>query len=473
MGASELSSSSTESLSVRTAFKASRRQREFVWNAVGYHPTPEQAAIHFADLAEPGLREKWVSGGEQSGKSFSAEKELLSRLAEGPLYWLAGSDYDNCRREFEYLLADSDRLGWTLEYSFPKEGQCSIRLIGNIVVKTISLKDFHKIGKESPNGIIICEAAQVDWEAVLRCRSRVGASRGWLYPCGTMEGSLGWFGKTVKQYQLPNNDAASTFVLPSWSNIHTYPLGRNDPEILRLERLLPQDKFLERLAGVPCPTDRLIMREFSDSNVLPIQFDASRPVDLAIDPGGAFKAGAYCVLAIQERGDFVDVVDEVYLRGYVSEDIIDICKTKLWWANVKGGVIDIASKAHRTEARKDMPSDHDIWFHRAGVYLRTNPVEEASGIEVMRSFLKIDPVFQTPHLLVSPNCRGLIAECGGGVSPLHDGGAWLRDKEAWKPIDRNNHACKAMIYWLVDKRGYVRGEGVQEQNFVQSMSPFG
>jgi len=454
--------------------KASLEQRQGIFKLLGYKPTKEQEEAHFADLYDAEMREKWISGGEQSGKSFASAKETMSRcMVEGPdtegtpsIWWLAGSDYNNAKKEFEYCMEDAIKLSliWNkrehIGYSSNAGyGQCVLKLCnGAAIIKTISLKDLHRVGQESPSGIVICEAAQVNWDAVQRCRTRVAAARGWLLYSGTIEGSLGWYAQKVTEYQASNPEGAKTFFMPSWSNIHRYPEGREDSQIKHYEEILPEDIFNERFAGKPCSPSNIILREFKpEAHIGDFAFKSDLPVDLAVDPGGAFKSGAYAILVIQEWAGNIYVVDEIYLRGYVTEEIIDpIVLNKPWWKNVRGGVIDIAAKQHHTVGLREMSSDTEIWQKKTGLHLRTNKIEEAGGIDRLRTFLKIDPVTNLPHLFVNRTCKGLISEAGGGKSPIENGGPWLRDKNTGKPMDKNNHAAKALYYWLVGKYGYIR-----------------
>ena len=448
--------------------KATLEQRQLIFKKLGYIPSSEQEKMHFADIFDEVLREKWVSGGEQAGKSWCTEKEVISRcISEGDIWWFAGSDYANARKEFDYLVEDAYKLGLILQrddLSSPKQGQCLVKLLGGrVTVKTISLKDLHHIGTESPNGIAICEAAQVDFEAIQRCRSRVSAARGWILASGTLEGSLGFYPEIIREYQLPNKQGAKTFMMPSWSNISRYPGGRQDPEILRAEALFPAEVFAERYGGEPVAPSRIVVREFRGTvHVGDYPFDATLPVELCIDPGGRFKSGAYSVLAIQEWGGIVYAVDELYARGLTTEEVILHCQNQRpWWRNVKGGVIDIAGTQKQQtpfNQREENPSDWEIWRARAGLTLRYARIEEAGGIERLRTFLKVDPISQKPSLLVNHTCRGLIAECGSGKSPLPGGGPWLRDKITGKPEEKDNHSCKALYYWLVDRKGYVTVE---------------
>ncbi len=450
-----------------TGLKATLEQRRLIFEKLGYAPSPEQERMHFADLFDESLREKWVSGGEQAGKSFSTEKELISRcLIEGDIWWFAGSDYANCRKEFDYLVEDAYKLHMILQrddLSAPKQGQCLVKLLGGqITVKTISLKDLHHIGTESPSGIAICEAAQVDFEAIQRCRSRVSAARGWILASGTLEGSLGFYPELIREYQLPNKQGAKTFMMPSWSNLSRYPGGRQDPEILRAEDLFPAEVFAERYGGEPVSPSRMVIKEMRGAiHIGEYPFDPTLPVEICVDPGGRFKSGAYSVVAVQEWDGRVYCVDEVYARGLTTEEIILHCQNQRpWWKNFKGGVIDIAGTQKQTpfNEKEQKPSDWEIWRAKTGVSLRYARIEEAGGIERLRTFLKVDPISGRPSLLVNYSCKGLIAECGCGKAPLPGMGPWLRDKITGKPEEKDNHSCKAVYYWLVDRRGYVTVE---------------
>ena len=448
--------------------KATLEQRRIIFDKLKYKPTPEQERMHFADIFDDTLREKWVSGGEQAGKSFCTEKEVISRFVEGGIWWIAGSDYANARKEFDYLVEDAHALHLVLErddVSAPKQGQCIAKLFGGqVMVKTISLKDLHHIGTESPNGIAICEAAQCDFEAIQRCRSRVSAARGWILASGTLEGSLGFYPELIREYLLPNKQGARTFMMPSWSNLARYPGGRQDAEILRAEALFVPEIFAERYGGEPVTPSRMVIREFrANIHVGDYPFEPTLPVELAIDPGGRFKSGAYSILAIQEWGGIVYCIDEVYVRGLTTEEVILHCQNQRpWWKNVKGGVVDIAAtqKATPFDQREERPSDWEIWKAKTNLSLRYQRIEEAGGIERLRTFLKVDPISQKPSLLVNYSCKGLIAECGSGKSPITGMGPWLRDKVTGKPEDINNHSAKCLYYWLVDKKGFVTVETV-------------
>jgi hypothetical protein len=272
----------------------------------------------------------------------------------------------------------------------------------------------------------------------------------------------GWYAEKAKEWAISNSEMARSFNLPSWSNRAIYPKGREDEEILLLERTLPEDVFMERFAGIPCPLSQLVTKEFrNEVHIGSYPFNPELPVELAIDPG---YSGAYAVLAVQWAGEQGFVVDEIYLQGLITEEIIQLCQNKIWWKNVQGGVIDIAARQHQA-----MPAPIEIWQSLAHLRLRSGKVEVEAGIERLRSFLKVNPLTNKPMLLINNVCKGLISECGGGKSPVQNGGAWLRDKNTGKPLSRNNHSTSALIYLLVDHFGYTKRSNTFK---VSNYSPF-
>lgn len=414
-----------------------------IFDLCGYVPTEAQWVIH-----RDRSRIKEIAGGERAGKSITNAMELISRFYSGRLFWLVASDYEGTRGEWNHLLEAFERMGLLIARPTKNIDPGRMSLEGDIEIITKSAKYPQKIAVEAPDGILLCEAAQIDYETYLRLRGRLAEKRAWMSMAGTFEGSLGWYPEFFTRWQSYNIEEAKSFSLPSWSNTYIFPGGRQDPEILKLEEQTTAERFLERYAGVPCPPTGLVIKEFSNQiHVGDYSFNKDLPVRVAVDPG---YAGAHAVEAIQEWGEQIVLVDEVYLQGYVSEEIIDICKQKPWWGNVSGGAMDIAGKQHQA-----MEAPIEVWLRKAGISLQTMKVGIEDGIDLLRTYLKPNPITGKPIILINSACKGFISECGGGKSPVEGGGMWLRDKNTNKPIDKNNHATKAVIYYLVNKFGYT------------------
>jgi hypothetical protein len=415
--------------------------RDKVFELVKFTPTKGQEMI----LSSP-ARIKLVAGGERGGKSVVGSKEALLAMPLSKLIWLVSSEYDVSRTEFNYLMEDLQKIKQIITFSTSKEGSLTGTAPNGCQIVTKSAQDYQKLGMEAPDFILVCEAAQIEYEAYLRLRGRIAEKRGKMVLTGTFEGSVGWYADMFTRWQGANDEDAKSYSLPSWDNPVVYPGGRNDPEILRLEAQTPKDIFMERYAGVPCKPSGLIVSEFTNAlHVGEYPLDPEFPVELAVDPG---YAGAHVVEVCQWKSDELYIIDEIYLQGYVTEDIITICKQKPWWGYVKGGSIDIAGKQHQA-----MQAPIEVWQNH-GLNLTCQKVEVSGGIDLLRTFMKVNPLNNRVKLHADYKCKGFISECGGGKSPLYGGGPWLRDMNTGKEIDKNNHACKSIIYLLVNRFGY-------------------
>lgn len=409
------------------------------------------------DIIQCGEREILVGGGERAGKSFVSADYFNVRFWEGDLYWIAGRDYDRCHAEFEYIAQAMLALGAVKpnDIHTPQNGQWLLTLETGAVVKTWSLKDWLKVGSEAPDGIIIAEVAQITHTEYTRLCDRTAEKRGWVLGSGTYESSLGWFPELWKLYQLPAQIGRS-FSLPTWSNLRVYPGGELDPEILRLKGKYPDDYFMERFGGVPCPPSGLVFPEFRyliHVRELAIQ-DA--PIYLFIDPG---YDGAYAVEAVQLSGETVSIVDEIYEQGLVTEQIIDVVMQRPWAKLIAGGVADIAVRQHQA-----MPAVEEVWLKKAGIALSSNYVKEEEGRERLHTFLTVNPIDHQPRLFIDPKCTGILSEFGVAPNPFTNEAApykWKEDRVGHvigqHPDDKNNHGIKALIYGLVDQFGFAGG----------------
>lgn len=393
--------------------------------------------------------------------SNSAALKLLISLLQTDgrgLYWLVGAAYSETAREFEYIVEMTEAVGFKPKAS-KRVDPGTIVLGDGTRIETKSGSDPRRLSRDAPNGIIGCEASQLDLQTFERIMGRAAPKRGWVFLSGTFEkDTTGWYQQLWKAWNSGYQDRQS-FSIPSWTNEALYPGGRQDPEILRLERESSDDFFMERIEGVPVPPQGLVFGEFRpDLHVKDVRFDADEPVYIWIDPG---YAGAYAVEAVQVVGEELRVFDEVYETGLTTEDIILVCQKRYWWQNVEFGAIDIAARQHQA-----MPAPVEVWLSRTGLYLVTNKVGINDGIERMKVMLKPDPITGVPRIVISPNCRGLLSELGAHVSPITSQMApyvWKTDRSGnvvgTVPEDKNNHAVKSLIYGMWDRYGPTGAAG--------------
>lgn len=424
-----------------------REQINHILGKLEWLPTEAQEPIVYSPA-----RINFVCGGDRSGKSAVAEKYLMTRFWEGNLYWLVAADYERTRAEFEYIIEDLAKL--KLPFEATKQiDPGEIRLENKIRIATKSAKDPSRLVMEPPDGVILCEAAQLDYETYLRVRGRIAEKRGWILAAGSLEDDFGWYNETIQRGQAPNPEGLVSFVMPTWSNIRIFPGGRDDPEIKALEESSPPEWFQRRFGAVAARPRGAVFQEFN--NLIHVdtgglyEFEPSKEVYIGVDPG---YATAYAVEAVQIYDEHIYVIDEVFEHNLVTSNIITICKKRPWWNKVIGGAIDIAGTQHQ-----GMPSPIETWQQEAGIGLNVNKVPIRDGIELVKTHLLVHPVTNSPNLHINAKCQGLISEFGGCNNPISGKPAPYRWKEDSKgnivgevPEDKNNHGVKALTYLLVD-----------------------
>lgn len=446
------------------------------YQAVGFAPHREQVPILACAKGDV-----LVSGGGQSGKSLTASKWWLKQWirdlgekegkgdGEGPplRYWLVAVDYGRTRAEFDYIVGDLMKLGYPVRVTKRVDpGEIILRLPGEkqarLVIETKSAKDPKALAMYSPDGIIGCEASQLDLETYWKFQERVAASGGWIFMSGTLEGSLGWYPSTyMARLAAPGKNEAA-FSMPTPSNIHLFPGGVNDPKILKLKAGTSDDYFMERIMGQPVPPTGLVFKEFRpEVHIRPVEYVPGETVYVWNDPG---YNHANAVEAAQIINGQVRVFWEGYEKGFTTEDMISVVMQQPWWGEKdKKGAIDVAGTQHQA-----MSAPAEVWLAKAGLFMASQKVPINDGIERMKSFLKINQATGAPGIVFNPRCKGILSEFGAYPDPF-DGQTrayrWKMDKDGGivgeTPEDRWCDGVKACWYGLVDKFGYVTSEGNQ------------
>lgn len=446
--------------------RPTRAQRERLFQAVGYVPSPEQAEVHFA-VDEQGhpLRFRIVAGGEQAGKSKSAAMEAFSWSPWTELGWIVGPNFKQTRQEFTYIEQALEQIQALASVNKPERGEWSLTTRWGTLIETLSGINPEAIAGKAPDWILLVEAAQCPHEVFLRCMGRVGPKRGWLLVNGTFEGERGvWYRQLFKEWSTANRDGGRAFSLPTWSNRTLYPGGRRDPEILRLERLHGPDWFAERFAGIPSVPTGIVFRQFSyPTHVRLIERTPNPPDGLFInrqqivlpeetedqvwiDPG---YAGGYAVLFVTIWNEVVVVYDEIYKQGWTTPEMVTAAMKHPRWRYVTELVMDVAGRQHQAQK-----SPYETWRELTGLTPRTRKVSILDGIERTRVQLQPHPETGLPGLFIGTACKMTAWELSEGYRYHVDNGIVAGEK----PIDRNNHAAKALAYGLVHNFGLARRE---------------
>ena len=445
--------------------------RDIFFEKMGFIPSDEQL-----DIIDDPSRYKLVAGGVRAGKSRLAAVYLVSKILEsfyndeakaGDIYWLVAADYERTRAEFSYILQDLAKLSLLGDVTKPINPG-SITLLGldpPIQIKTKSASDYKTLAMESPKGIVACEASQIDLESFWRLQERLVESRGWLFLEGTFESSLGWYPERFIAWQsqaVQKKEDSKSFSLPTWSNKVLFPEGENDPEIEKMLRDHSDEWYKERIAGIPAPPKGRVHDMFrNQAHVQDVDYVEGETVYVWIDPGySRATESAYAVMFAQVIQGQIRIFDEIYEQEKIGPEIVGMAQMRSWWGFAdKRGAIDVAGTQHQA-----MPSQTEVWLELTGLYLEPIGVRITDGIERFNTFLKVDPISSEPNMVISPNCKGLISELGGGPNPFTGRAqvySWAMDKEGnvlgQTPRDRYNHAVKAITYGLIAEFGYARG----------------
>ena len=390
-------------------------------------------------------------------------------VREPLLYWLVGEDYSQVEAEFHYIVEDLLDLGYPIDKSnIVDPGYIKLHLPKErnprLLIETKSARDPSRLTRQRPHGILHCEPGLSTVATYERLNGRIAGVRGWLALPGTLEGSMGYYPQLLEAWASGYGDEQS-FELPSWTNLHYYPGGRNDPEILRLERESSDEYFMERIAGKRVPPKGLVIKEFrADLHVRDIQWDPEYPVYMCEDPGYGAES-AHSLIMYQYIDHQIRVFDEIYERGMITEEMIRVAQRRPWWNGKKQLVCDPHYKdqhhAQHSVSETWRRSDAEIWPED------NERIPSGPGIERFKGYFKPDPISGEPGIVISStNCPGLISELGAGLDPFDKKSfhpwKWQEDRMGQavglEPIDKYNHSSKALIYSIVFNFGFAHAQ---------------
>ncbi len=450
--------------------KGTARQRAAVLQALDARFYPRQLAI-----VKSNRRLRIVAGGERAGKSYVSAMDLVSRLPWGREFWLIGPDYYLPRAEFEYVEAALWKLGAIgskNKVSKPKDGSWSLQTKSHQLVVTRTSADVRKLAARPIDGIVLCEAGQQSYDVFLKAMGRVSEPRGFILASGTFESSFDWYASTFREWMSEQGTGEGVaYSLPTWGNSFVFPGGRQDPEILRLERLYAgvPGYFDEKCGAVPAPPLGVIFREFSYRTHLSdsVRYDPRLPVYLGIDPAHGGPS-AYAIVACQfvtspcpSEEDPIDqcrVIDILYVAGGDFDEILPIVRSRIWFPNVAGGAIDV-----------EAPDERKRWRRYLGVSLVSKKVLIQQGERRLHTFLQVIPggkrrpgsppsLGDVTHLLFAPKCSPeALKEFTQYRSPIQSP-AQLEGKPPSSVRQRRGpeHMLKALWYLLIARYGVVK-----------------
>lgn len=446
-----------------------------IWEKIGYHPTPAAATVHEGRGPDGAVVDhRLVTGGIQSGKSTITAAEVARRLPwlAGSEVWFVGPDFRQSRKECEYLIEYTRKLGLfdPRQASLPNsDAPWSFTLRQGTVVKTFSATNYRKMAGSTPGFVALVEPGQMpDAQPLQIALARAGLRGVPLFLVGTLEGSTNWYANLAARWEAGSTPNAYAWKLPTWTNTHLFPGGRYDPRILAAERdpEISRTTFLERYAGERCAPPGLVFgptahhpgfdpllhvrplrrrAPAADDSPDTLYPDSAWPLYLAIDPGWDHPYGALlCTLGGTPKTLYI--LGELYERGLTAPRMIALARAT-WgelWGQIALAVLDPASRQHHGETDY---THRDYWAAPppvgAGLAVWAEErVPIQSGTNTIRKLLELSPASHLPRLLVDPSCVKLQYEFREGYRNLID----LNGQSIGRPIDRYNDLIKPIHY---------------------------
>jgi hypothetical protein len=238
-------------------------------------------------------------------------------------------------------------------------------------------------------------------------------------------------------------------VAPSTENVHLPEgyiegmLGSYSPERIKRDIMGSFDSF-----------EGMIYSEFDRSLHVVHPFDIPDSWTRIIGHDHGFTNAAASVFgAVDEDGNII-----IYNENYQNETLIeDICKKgitpKIGKDRISGMYIDPSTKAKRNQSGGVAYSDFSTYLDNlpksVPLILANNDVR--SGIDRIKTFLKINPKTKKPRLTIFNTCTNLLEEIGeyrwAELSSNQEG--TKNQKE--EPRKYNDHAVDALRYLVISR----------------------
>lgn len=226
--------------------------KEKMFGLIGYEPhSANQWAAHNSDA-----RFRIPCCGRRWGKStFAAHEMTAAMFIPDSYYWICGPDYSLGEKEFRIVYNDIIRkldmrnIKGIKVTNNPKQGDMSIRMPWNTVLEVKSAQKKDGLVGEGLDGLIVAEAARHDrdtWEMYLE--PALSDKRGWAIFPSTPRG-YNWY---QGLWELGRDKAFPDYQswrFPTWSNSAMFPMGYEDPEMVRIRSLVSKSFWLQEYAA--------------------------------------------------------------------------------------------------------------------------------------------------------------------------------------------------------------------------------
>lgn len=440
---------------------------------VGHKPHPKQLLFHNSKA-----RFRLPCCGRRFGKSRMAGMDAQpGLLVPKSRQWIVGPTYDLAEKEFRVIW---DTMIVDLQFGGDKrvkraynkkQGTMFIEFPWQTRIECRSADHPENLVGESLDHVIMSEAAKHKKDTFERyIRAALADRRGTADFPTTPEGQ-NWFYKIWQQGQDPDFPEYDSWQFPSWDNPYVYPKGRQDPEILLIERSTTPEWFEQEIAadfnafvgkiyGAFRESEHVKKHVFRPdwSNYIAFDWGFTNPmaaVEFQVSPDDKVYVWRMWYKSYMMLDEYLEMIrntpnPEGYHLDLCFGDAADPEKTARVSAKFKSCISDSRAKSGTVDAK--------------GKRAATSGWQE--GVDLVNSFLKSRPASDTldlteaitkeelawaesqggPSLYVDHSCKDIIREFNNYRSP-DSGRAETNVREAAQPFD--DHALDALRYGLM------------------------
>jgi hypothetical protein len=423
----------------------------------GYSPHPKQALFHASKA-----RFRVPVCGRRFGKSLmGAMDEAPALMLPNRRTWIVGPTYDLAEKEFRvlwnhFIIKKKFGKSKRVKKAYNKRsGEMYIEFPWQTRVECRSADHPENLVGESLDHVIMSEAAKHKkdtWERYVQ--AALTDKRGTATFPTTPEG-FNWLYNVWQLGRNPNEPDYESWQFPSWENRVVFPEGRQDPEILRVERTTASEWFLQEYGADFSAFVGKIYGEFQESIHVPtegVKFNPAWPSYVGYDPGFT-NPFAFVFFQIDPR-DNVYVWREVYKSYHQLSELLAIIRNM---ERPEGYHLDLAFGD-----AADPAAAVEIANNLVSAYALPEAKENwREGVDMVKSFLKVQDVvtpagglvvvdeygtpLQKPRMYIDHSCTNLIREFNNYRAP--DTRPETNVRERAKAHD--DHALDALRYGLM------------------------
>ncbi len=440
----------------------SRRHRE---ERLRYYNTGSKIHLKQIDFHKDPHRNKWLFGGNRTGKTVAGAVEAVWRARGNHPYreitapqrgWVVSLDY-NVQRD----VAQKEVLRWLnpawirdIHVRAGKKDDPENAIIDFIVVESIT-------GGNSIIGFKSCDQGRAKFQGTSQhwiwfdeeppediyaeCKMRIIDTRGDIWGTMTPLQGLTWVYDTV--YINDVQDPKIKYWLMEWADNPWL----SPEEIAQLEATMSEDEREARQYGKFVAMSGLVYKEFNEDIHVIEPFAVPREWynNISIDPGLAAPLSCH-FYAVDYDGN-IYAIAEHYKAGESVEyhsKVIHQLADQLKWPKERGclrALIDPAANQKTLAAEKSVSE----LFRDNKIYVNTKINKDKwTGIQRVKQYLKLRPNEQTdvwprgkPKLFIFKTCPMLIKEIKSY--------RWKPDAD--EPIKKDDHALDELRYFIMTR----------------------